>query len=367
MKRHGNLWDAFISKENFELAYKRAIKGKTRKKAIIRFARDKEANLAAVRQSVMNGTFTTSGYSSKQIFEPKPRIIYILPFCPDRIVQHALMNILIPIYERLFIRDTYACIVGRGVNSGSSRTMEFVRRNNFCLKCDVSKFYPSIRHDLLKAVARRKIKDKGILWLLDDIIDSFPGGRNAPIGNFCSQWLGNLYLNELDRFVKCELKCRDYIRYCDDFILFSKDLATLKLWAKQIKEFMSRELDLALSKCYTVPLSRGLDFLGYRHFRHHILLRKSTVRRVSRRIPRRFMQYKSGAIDFLRFQSSVAAMRGWFMRAKTFNLVHKLKLPYMTSFVNGERFRLGLSSKRRLKPALQPAHRGIPPAFLLPA
>jgi len=371
-KRHGNLWDKLVSRENLELAYKRAVKGRSAKKSVIRFNQNKEANLEAVRQSLINKTFTTAKYAQKKVFEPKERTIHILPFCPDRIVQHALMNVLIPIYEKLFIRDSYACIAGRGIHSGSARTMEFMRRNNFCLKCDVSKFYPSIPHDRLKAVVRRKIKDKNVLWLVDDIIDSFPGERNIPIGNFCSQWFGNLYLNELDTFVKRELKCRDYIRYCDDFILFSTCRATIGRWASQVRDFLLGRMGLALSKCSFIPLSRGLDFLGYRHFRRHVLLRKSTVRRMSRRMPRRLSKYLSGAIGFPRFQSSVASMSGWFVWAKTHNLSLRLRLKPIISFIENERVRLGLASQRLAK-AWATSHGGyaafrkLPPADLRPA
>ena len=350
MKRHGNLWEKLISKENFELAYKRATKGKRGKKAIIKFNKDKDANLEAIRQSVINKTFTTAPYSMKKIYEPKERNIYILPFSPDRIVQHALMNILIPIYEKLFIRDSYACINGRGIHSASARTMEFMRKreNNFCLKCDVAKFYPSIPQDRMKAILRRKIKDRDVLWLADDIIQSFPGDRNIPIGNFCSQWFGNLYLNELDGFVKGRLKCRNYLRYCDDFVLFANSRETAHSWALALGPFMLRHLGLRLRRSDLVPVSRGLDFVGYHHFRYHVLLRKSTARRVSRRLPARLRRYRAGTLDFLSLQSSLASVTGWFRWASTHNLSRKLGLEPMARFVDAERHRL------KLPPCLPP-------------
>ena len=217
-------------------------------------------------------------------YEPKQRTIYILPFCPDRVVQHALMNILIPIWQPMFIRDSYACITGRGKHAGSRRTMEYVRRNRYCLKCDVHHFYVSVVHDILYEMIERKIKCPDTLWLIRDIVYSFPGGKNVPIGNLTSQWFGNYYLTALDRFVKEHLHVADYVRYCDDFILFGNDKKQLNEFSKAVVEFLADRLQLTLSKCDLFPVSRGVDFLGYRHFPDYILLRKSTAKRIARRL-----------------------------------------------------------------------------------
>lgn len=144
--------------------------------------------------------------------------------------------------------------------------MEYVRRNAFCLKCDVSKFYPSVDHAVLLDIIRRKIKCPDTLWLIEDIVNSFPGGKNVPIGNFTSQWMGNLYLNELDHYVKGTLKIRDYVRYCDDFLLFHNDKAVLRDAAKLVEEFVGERLKMRLSKCDLFPVSRGVDFFGVSAF-----------------------------------------------------------------------------------------------------
>lgn len=192
------------------------------------------------------------------IFEPKHRLIYKLPFNPDRIIQHALMNIVEPIWDNLLIHDTYACRQGMGVHSGSTRTMDFIRkvgREGYCLKMDISKFYPSLKHDILFDIVKKKIKCKDTLWLLEDIIYSVEGGYNVPIGNYTSQWFGNLYMNELDQHMKHDMKIKYYIRYCDDFLLFHEDKRFLNDMKDYIESYLKETLDLTLSKADVFPIS----------------------------------------------------------------------------------------------------------------
>lgn len=256
-KRHGKLWEAITSLENFQAAYSKAVRGKSRMRNVIAFAADVDGNLGRIRSLLIGKRFTTSPYQTKIITEPKRREIFVLPFAPDRIVQHALMNIVEPIWNRLMISDSYACRIGKGQHAASRRTMEFVRRFKYCLQCDISKFYPSINHDILAAIVRKKIKCPDTLWLLDDIIYSYPGGNNAPIGNYTSQWMGNLYLNELDQFVKHTLKPAWYLRYCDDFCLFSDDKRQLHGLRQTIEAFLAGRLSLRYSYAEVFPVSAG--------------------------------------------------------------------------------------------------------------
>lgn len=244
VRKYNNLWDKIISIDNLELAFQRAKKGKTSYRAVKKFEENKEQNLKLIQESLINKTFKTSKYFSKTIYEPKERIIYILPFYPDRIVQHALINVLEPIFVNMFIKDSYACIKDRGLHKGSLRTTEYVKRNKYCLKCDIRKFYPSINQDILFKLIKRKIKCKNTLWLIEDIIYSFDGGYNVPIGNLTSQWFGNFYMHELDRYVKEELKIKDYIRYCDDFCLFSNSKQELNICKDKVEYFLTNTLDL---------------------------------------------------------------------------------------------------------------------------
>lgn len=319
MKRHGNLYEKLTTAENLHLAWQEARRGKSAKAAVRRFEKDAESNLAGIRESLIQKTFQPSPYKTKWIYEPKKRLIYILPFSPDRIVHHALMQVVESIWTRLFISDSYACIRGRGLHAGSRRTMEFVRRNRYCLKMDISKFYPSVDHNIMFGIIRNKIKCTDTLDLFHKIIFSVPDGKNVPIGNYTSQWMGNLYLNELDIFVKQSLRVKDYIRYCDDFLLFHNDKAVLNHAARGIKGFLCDRLALKLSKCDLFPASRGVDFLGYRHFPGYVLLRKSTSVRIRRRLSKLPGLLAAGKITLDRFRGSVASVNGWLKWANAHN------------------------------------------------
>ena len=216
-KHYRHLWESFISPENLERAACNAVRSKKSKSDVRRFIENRAANMSKLAYDLANGLFHTSSYVARDIFEPKPRTIYILPLYPDHIVHHALINVLGPIWQSRFIRDSFACIPGRGLHAASKRVMEFIRRNLYVLNCDIHKFYPSMDHSVMMDIIRQKISDSRILSILDDIVHSCGDGKNIPIGNLTSQWLGNVYLHELDMFVKHTLHWRDYIRYCDDF------------------------------------------------------------------------------------------------------------------------------------------------------
>ncbi len=326
MKRHGKLWEKIIDPENIKLAYKKARKCRSKFESVKRFEKNEAENLKTVRKMLLDKTFKTSKYTTKTIYEPKKRVIYILPFFPDRIVQHALTNVITPILEKLFIENSFACRKGKGQHLGSSITKTFVRHKKYCLKCDIRKFYPSINHDILMGLIRHKIKCKDTLWLLENIVYSFPGETNTPIGNLTSQWFGNLYMNELDLFVKHKLKIKSYIRYCDDFCLFHDDKEVLKQAAKDIEKFLAEKLKLTLSKCDLFQTGRGVDFLGYRHFPEYTLLRKSTAKRVMRRFKNLPKRFETGEINIETYTSTLASAYGWLIWADTYNLRKKLNL-----------------------------------------
>ena len=192
MKRYKNLWDEFISEENFRLAAKKAVRSKKNKKSTKKFLADSENLLKKLRQSLMDGTFKTSNYRVFTIYEPKKRDIYELPLYPDHIVHHAIINVLGPIWQRMFIRDSYACIPGRGLHAASKRVMQFVRRNKYYLQCDIKKFFPSINHNIMMDILKQKIGDNRLIRVLNDIVRSVGGDTNLPIGNLTSQWMGNV-------------------------------------------------------------------------------------------------------------------------------------------------------------------------------
>ena len=326
MKRHNNLFPQIISVENLFSAYRGAKRGKSTRPTVKNFDNNVMNNLALIQQSLINRTFTTSEYRVKTIFEPKKREIHMLPFAPDRIVQHALINILGPIWDNLFIDDSYACRPGRGIHAASRRTMEFVRQFKYCLKADISKFYQSVNHQVLYGIVMHKIKCQDTLRLLLDIIDSVSGSSSIPIGNYTSQWFGNLYLNELDQLLKHMWKVKAYVRYCDDFCLFDNDKKRLRELARVIDSFLTETLELRLSKCDIFPVKRGVDFLGYRHFPTHILLRKSTAKRLCRRLRKLPDLLEKKDISQEQFRSILDSYRGWIKWCNTYHLSLSVKM-----------------------------------------
>jgi len=322
VKRYGNLFQQIVQLDNLYLAYKKARKGKTWQDTIKQFERHLHRNILAIHNSLVNKTFTTSRYTERIIYEPKRRTIYKLPFNPDRIVQHALMNVIEPIWDSMFISDSYSCRIGKGIHAGSKRTMEFIRQvgeNGYCLKMDVSKFYPSIVHDILFDIISHKIKCRDTLWLFHDIIYSIGNGKNVPIGNYTSQWFGNLYLNELDQWLKHVHKIKLYIRYCDDFLILHRDKLFLHDMRKKIEEFLLKRLQLRFSKSDIFPIKHGIDFLGYRHFPNYILLRKSTAKRIKKRLRNLPILLKKGKISQDQYISSIASTLGWLKWANAYN------------------------------------------------
>lgn len=334
MKRYGNLYSKIIDRENIEIAYNKAKKGKNWQTKVKRIAENKDYYLDKLQKNLIDKTFHTSKYKTKWIYEPKARLIYILPFYPDRIVQHAIMNILEPLWDKLMIDDSYSCREGKGQHAASKTCMQFVKRNKYCLQCDVSKFYPSIDHEIMLKIIQEKIKDKDLLWLLEDIVKSVGGGKNAPIGNYTSQWFGNLYMNKVDMRVKHIYKVKDYIRYCDDFLFFFDSKADLKEIAADVSNYMGKHLKLKLSKCNLFHTSQGVDFLGYRHFPSgKILVRKRTAKRIRRNLKQIPYLYKNGYISADQALSKVASANGWLKYANSYNFKKSIKFEALNTEV----------------------------------
>ena len=221
MKRIGNLYEKIISIENLELADKKARKGKTKTYGVRYHDRTREENIQKLHVLLKNKEYKTSKYSVFKIYEPKEREIYRLPYFPDRITHHAIMNILEPIWVSTFTSDTYSCIKKRGIHAckrGVERSLEIKNETEYCLKLDIKKYYPSVDGRIMKDIVRRKIKCKDTLWLLDEIIDSSKG---LPIGNYLSQYLSNLYLTYFDHWIKECKSVKHYFRYADDIVILS--------------------------------------------------------------------------------------------------------------------------------------------------
>jgi len=314
MKRIGNLFNAVIDPENLRLADQRARKGKGYQYGVRLHDRCRDENLALLHAMLQGRTYKTSQYSVFTIFEPKERQIFALPYFPDRIAHHAVMNILEPIFMRLFTADTYSCIKGRGIH-GAANAVKIALRDQpgtqYCLKLDIRKFYPSVNHAILKHLLRRKFKDESLLWLLDEIIDSADG---LPIGNYLSQYFANFYLTGFDHWLKGEKRVRYYFRYADDLVILGPDKASLHLLLVEIRQYLWGQLKLEVKGNYQVfPVAaRGIDFVGYRFYHTHTLLRKSIKKRFARMLANR------PSIQ------SLASYWGWAKHCNSNNLIKTL-------------------------------------------
>jgi RNA-directed DNA polymerase len=313
MKRQGNLYENIISIVNLELADKRAQRGKSKQKGVIRHNKNRKHNIEKLHNCLENKTYKTSKYHVFYLYEPKKREIRSLTYYPNRIVHHALMLYLEPIFTACFISQTYSCIRKRGIHgclNDLNRALKDKQSTSYCLKLDIKKFYPSINKDLLKGKLRKKFKDKNLLYLLDEIIDS--NEKGLPLGNYLSQWLANFYLNDFDHWLKQNRKIKNYFRYCDDLVILHNDKEFLHNLRKEIENYLHKYLELKLSN-YQVFLieKRGIDFVGYKSFHDHIFIRKTIKNRFKR------------MLRINRNDKSIKSYNGWLFHANCINLVNK--------------------------------------------
>lgn len=298
---------------NLILADKKAQKGKSGQYGVILHNQARGCNLIALHNALCDKSFATSAYKTFKVYEPKERLVFKLPYFPDRILHHAVMNILEPIFVQTFTADTYSCIKGKGIHAASFALRKALlnkKETTYCLKLDITKFYPTIDHDILKGLLRRKFKDKDLLWLLDEIIDSADG---LPIGNYLSQYFANFYLTYFDHWIKEELGVKYYFRYADDIVILSADKKELHLLLSKIRVYL-RELKLEIKGNYQVfPVAvRGIDFVGYPTFHSHVRLRKGIKKRFAR------------MLKWNRNKDSIASYMGWLKHCNAKNLQRKL-------------------------------------------
>lgn len=289
MKRKGNLYAKICSLENLYLADQKAQRGKSGQPGVIAHNENWEANLYSLHWQLVNKTYKTSPYTTFRVHEPKEREIFRLPYYPDRIVHHAIMNVLEEIFRACFTADTYSCIKGRGIHGALKAVKKAFRDEagtRYYVKMDIRKFYPSIDHSILKNLLRRKFKDEDLLWLLEEIIDSAPG---LPIGNYLSQYFGNFMLSGLDHWLKEKKGVKNHFRYLDDMVIFGPDKPSLHQLRAEIQQYLREKLRLEMKKNYRVApvYPQGLDFLGYVCFHTHILMRKTIKKNFARLVARR--------------------------------------------------------------------------------
>lgn len=292
---------------NLMLAYKKARKGSGSTAQSEAFGFHLETELLALEDELKSGSYTPKPYRIFLIYEPKERIISVAPF-KDRVVHHALINILEPIYERSFIYHSYATRKGKGNHAAITQAQQWARGYRCFFKADIEKYFDSIDHRILISLLEQKIKDQTFLGLMKKVIAN--GGnseKGLPIGNLTSQFLANVYLNPLDHFIKQALRIHGYLRYMDDFVCFHNEKPVLKQVRKEIETYLKEKLFLRLkpSACYFGYSHNGLSFLGARIFPGMIRIKPENFHRARRRMLRKYRQMDQGEITFEEFLHSM--------------------------------------------------------------
>jgi retron-type reverse transcriptase len=334
MKTYKHLYQQVWNWDNLRLAHRQAARGKRGRAPAALFEFRLEDNLVALRDELRDKTYCPGPYHSFYIHEPKRRLISAAPF-RDRVVHHALCQVIEPLFERRFIHDSYANRVGKGTHRALDRCQEFARQYRYVLPFDVRQFFPSIDHAILRGILGRVIADPEVMGLIGCILASgigvlsgeyemqwFPGDnllaanrpRGLPIGNLTSQFWANCYLNPLDQFIKRELKCRAYLRYVDDSLLFADDKATLHCWGLETLDFLaSLRLTWHEGRAHPRPVTEGIPFLGFIVFPTHRRLKRRKGIAFQRRLKSLLRAYAAGQVPF---EQVDALVQGWINHAR---------------------------------------------------
>lgn len=336
------MFERIIEFDNLCIAAHKARKGKRYRHSSLEFFARLEENIIQLQAELINGSYTPGVYRDFYVYEPKKRLISA-PCFRDRVLHHAICNIIEPVIDKRFIHDSYACRKGKGTHAGADRAQRFMRivqRNHgrvYALKADIRRYFQSIRHAELKAIIAKHIQCRRTLALLFDIIDCSPAtapGVGIPLGNLTSQLFANMYLNELDQMVKHQLRERFYVRYMDDFIVLHHDKTHLHQIRGVTEEWLCVHLGLQTNhKTQVFPIAprqgRALDFLGYRIYPTHRLLRRCSVKRIKHKLKRYHQQYHNGEISLRDIQPNINSWLGHAQHANSHGLIkHIFQRPF---------------------------------------
>jgi RNA-directed DNA polymerase len=309
MKRVCGLYDQILERENFLVAFHRAVRGKRYRAEVRRFQKDLPEWLSGITPRLSSGDFSFGRFHQFLIRDPKERII-TAPCFEERVVHHAIMNVCEPVLDRWLIDDTFACRVGRGREAAVDRAMQFCRTQPWCLKLDVRKYFDSINHDQLLGLLTRRFKEVPLHGLFDRIVRSFRGsqGVGLPIGSLMSQHFANFYLGWFDRYVKESLRVRGYVRYMDDMLLWGDDRRELQRVQRECERFAADELRLEFKPAQVRCVEQGISFLGCRLFPTHVELNRRSKQRWQRRV--RFLEkaYRLGLMSDIDLQKRLASL-----------------------------------------------------------
>lgn len=346
-KTYYALYEKIYNPLNIWWAYKGAAKGKRYTPAVAAFEYDLEKNLIEIEEELRRETYQLGGYHSFEIDKPKRRLVNAAPF-RDRVVHHALMNVIEPLFERQFVFDSYANRKGKGTHAALGRATYFLRRYPYVMHLDVRQFFPSVDHEILISILSRTIGDEQAMKLAQKIISSgngvqageydmvyFPGDtifsascrRGLPIGNLTSQHWANVYLNELDQYAKRVLKCRAYTRYVDDILIFGNDTNSLHETKRGVVEFLqSLRLTLHETKAQPRPAQTGVPFLGFQVFPNYRRLKSSNGYAFQRRLKNMLISLAHGGMTRRDFESRLTAWINHANTGDTWNLKRSLLL-----------------------------------------
>ncbi len=327
MKRYGNLWPEVIAFDNLLAAAMKAQRGKRYRGNVLEFNANIEVELERIQSELINKTYTPGEYRTFFIVEPKKRLISAAPY-RDRVVHHALCNIIGPIFEKTLIDQTYANREGYGTHRALKRFTRLARSRRYILQCDIRQYFPSIDHEILKRTIRKKVKCPSTLWLIDKVIDAsneqhgdlfyFPGDdlfspcerrRGLPIGNLTSQFFANIYLSGLDHLVQEKMSWAQYVRYVDDFALFADDRERLEAARPEIENYLAGlRLRLHPVKTQISATVKGPAFVGFRVLPDRIRVRSDNLRRSRRRLRRYQKLYQTGEMSATKVRD---CLRSW--------------------------------------------------------
>lgn len=333
MKTYNNLYSEITSFENLYLAFQKAKKYKRYKKGVGEFEYNLEKELFQIKRDLEFFNYKPSKPKKFILKDPKKRIIHAVSF-RDRVIHHALCNIIEPIFDKRFIYDSYACRKERGTHKAISRLDSFIKKVSkndtkqvYVLKMDIKKYFDNINHKILLEIIKKKIKDKNTIWLISIIIDNYhknkeQGEIGIPIGNLTSQLFANIYLNELDYFIKEKLNIKYYIRYMDDFVILDTSFSFLLKIKEKIDIFINENLKLNLhpDKTRILKLNNGILFLGYRIFYYYKLLKKGNVKRFNKNLIEMKNKYKNQIISIYDIGNSLISCLGHIKYTNSYNL-----------------------------------------------
>ncbi|MCP5049828.1 MAG: RNA-directed DNA polymerase (Reverse transcriptase) [bacterium] len=326
----GELYRDITDFQNLYNSFKKAFKGKKKNPEAARFHLDLEKNLFKLKEELLTHRYTPGKYRYFKIRDPKERVISEAPF-PDRVVHHAFVGVIEPLFEKIFIPGSYACRKGKGTHKAVLQARHYIKSNTFYLKMDIEKYFETMDHRKLVDIFSETIRDPEVLRLLKTILktseqSSGIKGKGIPIGNLTSQFFANVYLNKLDHYVLDELAFPYYIRYMDDFALFDNDKNKLKTCRDQLTEFVEGELRLKVKERATIIQSRenGIGFLGYRVFPGLIRVKNKNIRRLKRKTAAREKQLNCGVIDEGQLTASVQSIVGYLGFARSTRLRRRM-------------------------------------------